>query len=101
MDEIEDGTARVYEIELSERRFRGLIARRGERLFGFVDRCPHAAVPLTRSATDDPIDNGLIQCCWHGARFEMESGYCVSGPCQGRSLSPWPIAVKGDRIVTA
>lgn len=101
LDDIPDGQARFYRLEIERGCFQGIVARRGDRVFGYVDRCPHAGVPLARSCDDDPLEDGRVQCCWHGARFDVGSGYCVSGPCRGRSLTPWPIMLAGDRIVTA
>ncbi|GAB2790130.1 hypothetical protein GCM10027040_15510 [Halomonas shantousis] len=35
----------------------------------------------------------LIQCAMHGALFLPESGECVYGPCQGRSLTAVGLAI--------
>jgi nitrite reductase/ring-hydroxylating ferredoxin subunit len=101
LDDIPDGQGRFYRLEIDERLFQGLVVRRGGAVFGYVDRCPHAGVPLARSCDDDPLEEGCVQCCWHGARFDVGSGYCVSGPCRSRSLAPWPVILVEDRIVTA
>ena len=31
-------------------------------------------------------DGARIVCHGHGAQFDMESGICISGPCEGQSL---------------
>src|SRR5580698_4226102 len=34
------------------------------------DRCPHMGFPLHRGT----VENGLLTCHWHHARFDLESG---------------------------
>jgi nitrite reductase/ring-hydroxylating ferredoxin subunit len=42
----------------------------GERAYAVDDRCPHMGFPLHRGS----VDNGLLTCHWHHARFDLESG---------------------------
>ncbi|MBU4435819.1 MAG: Rieske (2Fe-2S) protein [Alphaproteobacteria bacterium] len=102
LDQIVDGWARNFVLQIGERRFHGFVVRRGEAVFGYVDRCPHAGLPLAQ-VLDQYLspDGDLIACSWHGALFSVETGTCVGGPCVGRALSPWPVAVRDGRIVTA
>jgi nitrite reductase/ring-hydroxylating ferredoxin subunit len=37
--------------------------------------CPHRLGPLESS----PIVEGIVQCPWHGHRFDIVTGHCVSG----------------------
>ncbi|HZM08341.1 MAG TPA: Rieske (2Fe-2S) protein, partial [Methylocella sp.] len=38
-----------------------------------------------------------LRCGRHGARFEIDTGICVDGPCQGASLESVALAViQGD-----
>ena len=101
LDAIADGAARNFVLQMRAGRFHGFVVRRGEAVHGYVDRCPHAGVPLARSLDDYLTpDGGLIACSWHGALFEIAGGACVGGPCIGQSLTAWPVAVRGGRIVT-
>jgi nitrite reductase/ring-hydroxylating ferredoxin subunit len=99
---IADGAARNFVLQMRAGRFHGFVVRSGEAVRGYVDRCPHAGVPLARTLDDYLTpDGGLIACSWHGALFEIDSGRCVGGPCVGQALTPWPVAVRDGRIVTA
>jgi nitrite reductase/ring-hydroxylating ferredoxin subunit len=42
----------------------------GERPWAIEDRCPHMGFPLHRGTVDD----GLLTCHWHHARFDVASG---------------------------
>lgn len=99
---IADGGARNFVLQIGEGRFHGFVVRLGEEVRGYVDRCPHAGLPLAQ-ALDQYMtpDGALIACSWHGALFDPRSGACVGGPCAGARLTPWPVEVQGGRIVTA
>ena len=101
LDLIADGAARNFVLEVGGRRFHGFVVREGQAVYGYVDRCPHMGVPLAREldAYMSPL-SGHIACGWHGALFGVEDGRCVAGPCVGRSLIQWPVAVRDGIVVT-
>lgn len=82
--------------------FHGFVVRRGDTVNGFIDRCPHAGMPL--ALFEDHYltrEKDLILCSSHGALFRPDNGLCIGGPCAGRSLWPWPVEVAGEEIRTA
>lgn len=89
LDEIPDGAGRGFVFGRGLERWAVFAVRRGEAVFAYVNSCPHAGTPL-----DWPPDRffnfegTLLRCGTHGARFRVEDGYCVSGPCAGKSLVP-------------
>lgn len=100
-DLIEDGAARSFVLEMKVGRFHGFAVRRGGQVHGYVDRCPHAGLPLAQKLDNYLTEDGrLIACSWHGALFEASTGRCVGGPCAGAALTPWPLQVIDGRIVT-
>lgn len=101
LDIVADGGARNFVLQMRAGRFHGFVVRRGEAVHGYVDRCPHAGLPLaqTLDAYLSP-DGALIACSWHGALFQIEDGACIGGPCAGARLSPWPVRVEAGWIVT-
>ena len=86
VEDIPDGEARGFEAPPGG--ITGLFAiRRGERVWVYVNSCPHLGLPL------EPVPNRfldrkkeMIVCAAHGARFRVEDGECVSGPCLGDVL---------------
>lgn len=102
LDLIESGSARSFVLQLRAGRFHGFVIRRGDAVFGYVDRCPHMGLPLAQTPDNYLAPSGaLISCSWHGALFESETGACVGGPCRGASLTPWPVSIVDGAIVTA
>jgi nitrite reductase/ring-hydroxylating ferredoxin subunit len=100
LDLIADGAARNFVLQIGANRFHGFVVRRGAAVFGYVDRCPHAGLPLAQQLDQYLTPDGLIACSWHGAMFTVEKGACVGGPCVGARLSPWPVEAREGRIFT-
>ena len=77
------------------------LVRRGDDVFGYVNRCPHAGHELNLMPNEFlTADGELILCRSHGARFRAEDGFCVLGPCPGASLHTFAVAVAdGDVVV--
>lgn len=102
LSEIADPGSKGFMFRAGEKLFMGFLVRLGEEVFGYVDRCPHTGLPLAimpdRYLTRE---NDLILCSSHGALFRLGNGYCVAGPCAGRSLWPWPVRVEAGEVVAA
>jgi nitrite reductase/ring-hydroxylating ferredoxin subunit len=47
-----------------------LLVHEGGRVFAIDNRCPHMGFPLDRGS----IEDGILTCHWHHARFELASG---------------------------
>lgn len=83
-------------MELAEGQSRGfevnglalLAVRRAGQVYVYQNRCPHRGVRLEWQR-DKYLDdsNSLIQCATHHALFLIESGECIAGPCEGKSLN--------------
>jgi len=76
-----------------------MIFRRGDRLLAYHNSCPH----MDRSLNFAPDrflvgKDGLLVCTHHGAAFDLESGLCLQGPCEGSSLQPIEIIIRNDEV---
>ena len=75
--------------------------RQGNSAFGYLNRCPHAGHALNWQS-DRFLTNkrDLILCQSHGARFTIDEGLCVLGPCPGERLRPIKLLLHdGDVLV--
>ena len=78
----------------------GFLVRRGRYIRAYLNRCPHAGHQLNLKPHQFLTpDQSLIVCCSHGALFDMDTGYCVDGPCAGESLVPIPIEIIGGHVL--
>lgn len=71
-----------------------VLVRRGRLAWAYRDWCPHQGAPLGwRRDRYLSHDARWILCGAHGARFEIETGLCVAGPCVGARLIRVPLRV--------
>ena len=76
-----------------------LVVRRNNRVFGYINRCPHTGGPLDWMPDQFlSIDKRHIQCATHAALFRLDDGICVAGPCAGDRLTPVPLQVETGNI---
>ncbi len=69
------------------------VVRYEGKVLGFLNQCRHVPAELDWVPGQFFDDSGLyLVCATHGALYEPHSGYCLSGPCKGKSL--YPIAVE-------
>lgn len=94
-DELPNGGARGFD---PTRRGQDtlFVIRRGDRVFGWRDACPHHGTPMAwRKDAYLNAARDRIVCHAHGAQFDIESGLCLLGPCRGERLTP--VALRIDR----
>jgi nitrite reductase/ring-hydroxylating ferredoxin subunit len=94
LHELADPGAKGFTMGEGDWPLRGFVVRRGGNVHAYVNHCPHAGFPLNWSpdaflAPDAP----LILCAMHGALFEIETGLCLSGPCDGLRLHALAVRV--------
>jgi nitrite reductase/ring-hydroxylating ferredoxin subunit len=77
-----------------------LVVRYRGSLHAYENACPHMGTPLNFLA-DRFFDRSgeHLLCATHGALFRAADGFCVAGPCAGKSLVAAAIRVVDDVIV--
>ena len=87
VDDLPDGAARGLLREGNDDQV--FAVRQGFEVFVWRNDCPHNHRPLEyRQDQFLSADGQHIVCYAHGAHFEIRTGYCFAGPCEGRSLVP-------------
>lgn len=93
MHEIEDGSARGFVLARpgpsgGTQPWSILVSRKGRNVYGFENACPHQGLRLDRTAGEFMDDAGnFLTCSQHGAQFDLDTGHCFAGPCQGKALT--------------
>jgi 3-phenylpropionate/trans-cinnamate dioxygenase ferredoxin component len=64
----------LLHIELDGHRI--CLAHADGRIYAFGDNCSHRDFPLSSGSVED----GTVECSWHGARFDMATGRAVRLP---------------------
>ena len=99
LDNLSDPGSYGFSLDFAGKTVDGFVVRRGGECYGYRYSCPHTGSPLDwveHQFLD--IEGSLIQCAVHDARFLIDTGECVMGPCPGASLESLPIRVKDDNI---
>jgi len=75
------------------------VVRTQDKVSAYVNACPHAFTPL-ETFTDRFLTRAKDQilCTTHGALFNLDDGFCTSGPCAGKNLVPLAIAIEEGQI---
>lgn len=100
LDDIPDGSSKGV-LPNARGRDQVLLIRRGSRVYGYVNNCPHYdRAPL--GWKKDEFLNGAkdrIMCAAHGALFRIDNGECVIGPCLGQALTQVPTTVEDGQVI--
>lgn len=78
-----------------------VVLRSGDHVKAFVNRCAHFGVPLAAKQEQLIFKPHIsISCNVHYARYRWSDGVCEYGDCEGESLSPVPLHVSGQGLIT-
>lgn len=66
----------------------------------YENRCPHLESTL-ETWPDRFLDEARahLVCTMHQARFTVDDGVCVWGPCEGKRLTALPIDISDDAVM--
>jgi len=93
-EDIPEREARSYETANGDNIF---ITQRDGCFYAYQNLCPHLQTELEFLENQFlDRDQEFIECSTHGALCLVETGECISGPCQGQSLEKVAIKVHSD-----
>lgn len=95
-----EGTARGFVFGAGSTRQAVFVLRHAGEIRAYRNACPHRGTPLEimPDAFFD-AERRFLVCRTHGAQFRPADGFCVAGPCAGRSLTPAPVRVENGVLV--
>lgn len=82
-----------------EKTIEGFVVHKDGQFYAYRNQCPHTGAPLDwveHQFLDE--DGALIQCALHDARFDIQSGVCVLGPCPGDVLYQLELEIRNDSV---
>ena len=101
LDALGDRQCREFELQQGEDSVPAFVLRLGDEVVAYRNRCPHTGAPLNWNPDEFlSYEREFIQCALHGALFRLSDGYCLHGPCNGKSLQALEIAIKAGVIST-
>ena len=99
-----DLTLRVLGDDGSIRALQIVVVRAADGLVrGYENNCPHQGGPINAQPGNffSRRHPEHLICSRHGARFQLDDGYCVSGPCAGHGLHAVPLDTTADGVTIA
>ena len=99
LDELADPGSYGFSVSHAEQTIEGFVVQKDGRLYAYRNICPHTGSPLDwveHQFLD--LDMAFIQCAVHDARFEIEDGSCVAGPCNGEALQSLSVMQQDNEI---
>lgn len=89
LTDIEEGRAKEFSYRQGDEVRDIFIQRVGDEIFAYENSCPHAYLPLNMKDGIFTEKSGkYFMCQNHGALFDVKSGLCLGGPCNGQYLVP-------------
>lgn len=100
LNQIPDGTARGFD-PLKQGRDTLFIVRQGHLLRAYLNDCPHwPGSPMAWKKNEYlTTDGSHIICYGHRALFDIQTGFCLSGPCAGQSLLAIQLCIDEENVV--
>lgn len=95
----EGGLAHVFDLLEYGRPVRGFVLRFDGQVVGYLNRCAHVPTELDwKEGEFLDQDRRWIICSIHGATYAPSSGYCVAGPCAGKTLKALRVEERDGRV---
>ena len=101
LSELDNLSSKSFSVKIKRKVTDIFVIRKDDKVFAYQNICPHAQAPLEWNP-DEFLDEKkeTIICALHGARFSIEEGICLGGPCEGIGLTVVGVEViEGDVIL--
>ncbi|HEB82831.1 MAG TPA: Rieske (2Fe-2S) protein [Gammaproteobacteria bacterium] len=97
--DIEDPGSRGFEVKIRRKTQDIFVVHKNGEFYAYIDSCPHTGAPLEWQENQFlDLDGELIQCAVHDARFLIDTGDCIAGPCRGDRLQALPLKIVNGEI---
>jgi 3-phenylpropionate/trans-cinnamate dioxygenase ferredoxin component len=70
-----------------------VVIRTGGEYFAMEDKCSHQDFPLS----DGEVEDGVIECIFHGARFDIRTGKALSLPAI-KPVKTYPVEIREGEV---
>ncbi len=70
------------------------LVKDGERIYAIADRCTHKDFAVSGG---DIVAPCILECPWHGARFDVRTGQAVLGPATD-AIATYSVRIVGEEV---
>jgi 3-phenylpropionate/trans-cinnamate dioxygenase ferredoxin component len=94
LDQLPEGSTLSVELEDMPKI---CLANSDGEIYAIADRCTHADFPMHSGSVHG---GATIECAWHGARFDMETGRAIRLPAM-KPIKTYEVKIDGNDIYIA
>ncbi|MDH5424497.1 MAG: Rieske 2Fe-2S domain-containing protein [Gammaproteobacteria bacterium] len=99
INDISDPGSREFSLQLANCALDFFVVHKDGQFFAYKNSCPHTGASLNWQENQFlDMDNAFIQCSVHNALFEVDSGYCIAGPCSGSSMEELTLIIENNEL---
>jgi len=100
LSDLGDLKSKSFEVKIKRKTTDIFVIRKDDQVYAYQNICPHAQAPLEWNPNEflDEKKETII-CALHGARFSIEEGDCLGGPCEGIGLTAVAVEIDKDKQV--
>jgi len=101
VDEVPEDTTFLYRLRSDddEEPREAILLRDEEGVVSWLNYCQHFTHIKLDKGSGAELRNGEVICTNHGAYFEVDSGRCTYGPCEGAYLNEVDVAVEDGDVL--
>jgi len=98
-NDIEDPGSKAFEVKIKRKTQSIFVVHKDGEFYGYLNQCPHTGATLEWQEDQFlDLDKALIQCAIHDARFIINTGECIAGPCVGDALQVIPLFIEDGTL---
>jgi len=100
-DELEEGAKGIrFPLPTLGEFATGFVVRFQGKPYAYINQCAHVPVELDWNEGDFfTVQKDYLICSTHGAHYRPDNGFCVMGPCKGKSLKSIPVIEQNQEII--
>jgi nitrite reductase/ring-hydroxylating ferredoxin subunit len=97
---LEGGKGLRFSLPILGEHVTGFVVRYQGKPYAYVNQCAHVSVELDWNEGDFfTAQQDFLVCSTHGAHYRPDNGFCVLGPCKGKSLKPIEVVEQNQKIM--
>ncbi len=78
----------------------GFVVRFQGKPYAYVNQCAHMSVELDWNEGEFfTAQQDYLICATHGAHYRPDNGFCVMGPCKGKSLKKINVIEQNQKVI--
>jgi len=101
VDDVPEETTFLFRVQAADNgddEKEAILVRDDEGIIGWLNYCQHYTHIKLDKGSGAEMRNGEVICTNHGAYFEVDSGRCTFGPCEGAFLNELAVEVENEEV---